>query len=684
MLKMSCGTCIVWLDFALYISNDCPMALKVQYEFLFAGRDEGSFLENYAYEVNEHRGSGGHVFVCLEIQNNPSEAEAMGEAVFSALKTTFFAEAEGGEVHEGYLRFENSLKAINRAISDFRKGKLNKHIGTVHAVVAAIEGSSLYLSQCGDSEAYLIRKRFVSIVSEGLYDPSQKDGDLFMSIANGDLEPGDFVLFCTTRVLRYITKVDLSRIILANSVQRTLSDLRDHLSGEILGRIGFVGVGTSLLMEKKSLEEEDTEVFEDYGTGEKTSVVASFGPLMQKAKKYHRIMMDRVRGSKIFEKTGLFGRFASNVQYRLTREDGITKDKILALFIVVILLLSGGIWMVRHGQIKSAELLSYEQKLQGSSQMISDAESQAQTDKKAAGVILQSAEDRVKEVLNSGQYRDKAREILTKIQSARDVMDNIKHVTATVTADLSSQGVDSAIGMISGKDRYYVFDAQKLYQVMLDKVQAPLSFEQNEAIISGTYFDEKDEPVFFSKSGKLYELKAGSLRQMTTQEGGFRKGVQITDWGSRLYVLDPTSDQLWRYPFVKSKDSFGAAEGYKTDGKMSSAVAFTIDSNVFVVNSDGVLERYYGGVKQALQIDKAPFAPMTHPTKIYTDSEMSQLFVLDGARIFVYTKEPKTQGLVYMYQIIVDGLSDIRDISLDKSTGKLYLLGAQKMYSLSL
>lgn len=660
------------------------MALKAQYEFLFAGRDEGSFLENYAYEVNEHRGGAGHVFVCLEIQNNPSEAEAMGEAIFSALKTTFFAEAEPGADSEGYLRFENSLKAINRAISDFRKGKLNKHIGTVHAIVAAVEGSSLYLSQCGDSEAYLIRKRFVSIVSEGLYDPSQKDGDLFMSIANGDLEPGDFVLFCTTRLLRYVTKVDLSRIVLPSSVQRTLSDLRDQLSGEILGRIGFIGVGISLLTERKSLQEEDSEAFQDFGNDEKTSIVASFGPLMQKAKLYHRIMMERVRGAKIFEKDGMVSHFADSLQYRLTREKGITKDKILALFIVVILLLSAGIWFVRNGQVKNAELLSYDQKLQSASQMISDAESQVQNDKKAAGAILQTAEDKAKEVLNSGQYRDKAREILTKISSARDAMDNIKHVTAVVAADLSSQGVSSAIGMVPGKDRYFVFDAQKLYQVMLDKVQSPISFEQNESIISGIYFDEKDEPAFFSKSGKLYELKDGSIRQMTTQEGEFRKGVQVTDWGSRLYILDPAGNQLWRYPYVKSRDSFGAAEGYKTDGTMANAVAFSIDSSIYVLNNDGVLERYYGGAKQPLPIDKAPFTPMTKPTKIYTDSEMNQVYVLDGSRVFVYTKDPKTQGLTYNSQIVIDGLSDIRDISLDKSTGKLYLLGAQKMYTVTL
>lgn len=663
------------------------MALNVQYEFLFAGRDEGSFLENYAYEVNEHRSGMGQVFVCLEIQNNPSEAEAMGEAIFSALKTSFFEETEGEANVEGYLRFENALKAINRRISDFRKGKLQKHIGSVHAIVAAVENGSLYLSQCGDSEAYLIRKRFVSTVSEGLYDPAQKDGDLFTSIANGDLEPGDFVLMCTTRLLRYVTKLDLSRLVLPSSAQRTLSDLRDHLSGEILGRIGFIGVATSLITDQNPARQirndNQDNVFADFGGGEKMNVVASFGPIIAKAKEYHHLLMERSRNSKIFDKTGPVARFASNFHYRLTREKGLTRDRILVVFLVVILFLLFGIWFVRGSQVKNAELLSYDQKLQQATQMISDAESQAQIDKKAAGAILQVAEDNTKEVLNSGQYRDKARDVMTKIQQARDLLDNIKHVSAKVFADLSTQGVTNSIGMIAGKNQFYVFDAQKMYQVVLDKVQPPSLFDQGETIIAGTYFDQKDEPIFFSKTGKLYELAAGSIRSMVSQEGSFRKGVTIADWGSRLYILDPTSDQLWRYPYVKSTNVFGAAEAYKTEGNLQNGVSFTIDSNVYVLSNDGTIDRYYGGVKQPLPIDKAPFTAMTKPTKIYTDSEMNQVLVLDGSRVYVYMKDPKTEGFTYLSQIVVDDVTDIRDITFDKSTGKIYLLDSKRIYEVA-
>lgn len=669
------------------------MIFKAQYEFLFVGRDEGSFLENYTYEVQQNRGGAAQVFLCLEIQNNQSEAESMGEAIFQELKTTFFQDNAG----EGYLRFENSLKAINRRLNDFRKGKLNKHIGTVHAIVGAIEHGTLYVSQCGDSEAYLIRKHFVSIVSEGLSDPHQTDADLFTSIANGELEAGDFVLLSTTRLLRYISKIDLSRMIIASNVSRTLSDLRDGLSGEILGRIALVGIGITLVTEDvfvrdEMMEGEEGPLLEAVETSSsrtrmRTRAAGGVRAAANAAASAFDMGVEKIRQLDLFSKTGPVARFSSQMRYRLTRERGITKDKILVAFLGIIFLLVVGIWFVRHNQTKNAELLGLDTKLQQARQMLSDAESQGQTDKKAAGVILDAAEVKAKEVLNTSNYRAKALEILTQVQKTRDLLDNIKHISnPKVVADLSSQGASNALGMIMAKNHFFVYEAQKMYEVILDKIQKPLDFDSHDTIISGIYFDEKSEPIFFSKAGKILEFIDGAIRPASVQEGSFRKGIRITDWGSKLYILDPSSDQIWRYTYVKSKDAFATAEGYKNEGDLKNAVAFSIDSSVYVLNHDGSISRFYGGKKQTLQIDRAPFSPMTSPTRIYTDADMTQIFVLDSAeaKVYVYYKNPKTQGLDYVQQIAMDGMSDIRDISFDKNTNHLYLLDAKKMYEVPL
>lgn len=266
-------------------------------------------------------------------------------------------------------------------------------------------------------------------------------------------------------------------------------------------------------------------------------------------------------------------------------------------------------------------------------------------------------------------------------------MDNIRRVDAPqVAADLSSRGASGLVGMIQGKDRYYAYDGAKMYEVILDKISEPLSFDANDPVISGSYFDEKSEPIFFTKSGKVIELVNGALRPMSAQEGAFRKGVQMLDWGSRLYILDPTSDQIWRYSYVKSKDSFSVSEGYKTQGDLKNASAFTIDSNVYVVQKDGTILKFYGGVKQPFTIDRASFSNLVNPIRILTDAEMNVAYVLDAAqsKIYAYLKDPKTQNFAYLQQILISGTGDLRDMAYDKSASKLYVIDAKKMYQIPL
>ena len=90
------------------------MSLRTQYEFLFVGRDEGSFVENYAYDLGEGGENSGKIFINLEIQNNPVDAEAIGETIFDSVRKTFFADLE----KDPYDRFEEAIRVVNKALHD--------------------------------------------------------------------------------------------------------------------------------------------------------------------------------------------------------------------------------------------------------------------------------------------------------------------------------------------------------------------------------------------------------------------------------------------------------------------------------------------------------------------------------------------------------------------------------------
>jgi len=123
------------------------MALKANYEFLFVGRDDNSFLENYSYDLfQEHGDKSGQIFINLEVQNNQVDAEEIGRIIFETMQSRFFEDVE----RDPYERFEVALRATNDALNGLRKEKSSGYIGNLNIVIAAILGDVLYLTQSGD------------------------------------------------------------------------------------------------------------------------------------------------------------------------------------------------------------------------------------------------------------------------------------------------------------------------------------------------------------------------------------------------------------------------------------------------------------------------------------------------------------------------------------------------------
>ncbi|MBD3156694.1 hypothetical protein GF369_02590, partial [Candidatus Peregrinibacteria bacterium] len=92
------------------------MKLRNQFEFLFVGKEEGSFLENYSYDLGEGEEEAGQLFVNIEIQNNPADAELIAETIFDSARKIFFSDLE----KDVYTRFEEALKEVNAAIDAFK------------------------------------------------------------------------------------------------------------------------------------------------------------------------------------------------------------------------------------------------------------------------------------------------------------------------------------------------------------------------------------------------------------------------------------------------------------------------------------------------------------------------------------------------------------------------------------
>ncbi len=661
------------------------MSLKASYEFLFVGRDENSFLENYSYDLfQEHGDKSGQIFINLEVQNNHVDAEEIGSVIYETMQKFFFEDI----AVDAYARFEAALKAVNNVLKEFKAQKTSGYIGNLNIIIAAIVGEDLYLTQCGDAEAYLIRKRYVSIVSEGLTDDSDQDGDIFSSIASGTIEAGDFVLFSTTRLLRYISKTDLAQSINKKSITESLSDVQDTISTEILGRVGLTGIlfAKAAPSDVASIEEDVDKATKSILEGGPSKVSARKETLtgkflsVFKRKPKSEVYYGR-GGASIFQWLG-------NLWNGLFSK-GFGKDKILALLILLIVVLTAGILFANSQRAEKDEIERLDKILQGVHEKIAEAETKGAYDKDIAKEILDKAYLDAKSVFDSEFYREKASIYLVQIEETRDKLDDVQRIeNPKLLADLSTKRSDvNALGFALVNDRIFVYEYNALYELVLDQISDPLTIDEDEQVIAATGFEDRGSVVFLTNSGKLIEYKDGTMVFMDTDDGAFHRGTRLTDWSNRIYLLDTTNSQIWKYTYKGARGKFGKAEAYITDETdISAAEDFAIDANIYVLLNSGDINKFYAGSKAEFYINNPPFNAFKDPKIIYTDEKLDEVYVLDSkeARVLVFLKDAKTGNVIYDKQYLFDEIGELRDLYIDPDTKKLYVLTENKVFEVDI
>lgn len=636
------------------------MSLHTDFEFLFIGKDEGSFLENYSYDLtNEHGVRGGKLFIAIEIQNNPTDAEVIGETLADTIRRVFFTDIEA----DPYTRLEESLKAANKVIRRFKEEKISKFVGTFHVTVAAICGNELFLTATGDAESYLIRKKFVSVISEGLTQKKENE-DPFINIASGTLERNDVVIFSTTRLLRYISQTDFSQCLSSRNIKKSLEKLYDYISPEILGKIGIIGIAI-----RGAEKEEDTpnrpQVHEEIL---KSSAEV---PTPQESIK--------TMANSFYQKTSDFFKRNTNSPRRKQ-----SKDKLLVGLIGIILVLTFGIWFTKNQSLQEEELLALGKKLDQAEVLISEAESKGQFNKRLAKEKLDQAQNLIVEVRNTNNHRNKANTMLGKIDETIKGIDKISEIKEpNVLADLTTQRPNvSALGIIGNDDGIFVYEYNALYEIIANQLKEPKTIDDNEVVVNGSNFDDRNSLIFATKNGKLIEYRNGQFQFSDSQDGTFYKGTDITDWSNRIYILDPENNQIWKYPFAGRSEKFNKPEGYIKDGDIANAIGLAIDSSVYVLKESGEILKFYSGKIQEFPIKKAPLEKLEKPTKIYTDADMPEIIILEPSknRVLIYTKDDNGNGATYDRQYVFSDSDELRDIYFNKDEKRLYILSASKVY----
>jgi len=626
----------------------------LQAKFVIIGKEKDSFIESYIgeeviIELDGEEKNLGEFFLSVEVLNRYDDGEDIGEVITETFRKAFYKEIE----LDDYTRFEEALKSVNEVIRELeeKEGVILAHLNMAIGVVI---GSTLLLSQANDAEVYLVRNGLVNNISDGLSKGRRKSGDdVFENIASGNLQFGDLVLFSSARVIRYISQTELGKFLYGKSLEESLEIIEDGLRTEILGRLGIIGV-------KYLKVEEKNPMVKSSGMSKYLDKNSRFGVWLQSMKDM---------GSSLFTGKRLY----------ISEEQ---KKKSLLIFGVTILLMFLLIYVVFTRAIDSKDTKQKRVVITHALELVESAKLEVAKDDQIN--LLQNAEDQVKTLLEDRRLRGEANEALQYIKETKQSLDNITYVKEPVlVADIGAKkmGVDLK-GVMRLNESIFVYDNKDLFEVVAGVVKEPQSIDANDELVKATPFTDFGSIVFLTKSAQLKEFAAGIFSQMDTEDASFQKATYLLTYGPRVYLLDRSSGQIWKYR--RKREGYSGVEAYFDIPPISNPMTMAIDGSIYIIDNEGKFYKYYAGEEStSFKVEDAPMIPITEASDMYTDNEINYLYVFEAKekRILEYFKDLETGHLIYTTQYVFDSLDDMRGFYFDSLEKRLYVVDGTKLYS---
>lgn len=658
------------------------MFLQLQQQSLLLGRRPLGFTEHYYTEWDDGLGKEKiALFLLISVSSTQVPSAEIAKEAFQLLQDHFLDDLAG----DPYERFENALREINHMALEKEKELDVKFMPNVHVLIGVVQKDYLFISQRGDAHGYLLRKRHVSSITEGLFDEKNKE-DLFQNIASGVLEVGDNVVFVTGPLVQYVTPTDLAKIFSEQSLDDATKELEQLLRLDVEDQMAMLSFE---VLEKTEELRPAVVQAPKMGDEEEDEPMATHSKMdLDEDTKETSKGKTRERLSKAVERLRNFAIHQDRMSF-FTKIRAWEKKKLLSAIVVLTIMIVVGTVVLQQTLGEQKKIDEFQAKLDQAEENVAVAATKGTFDKAEAADLLKEAQTLAVEVLDSGYLGAAASQTLDDIQEQNDFLDNVFHVDdeLKLVADLSGKmnAGTQVVGLESNSDEMLVFTDSQAFEVLTDQVQDPKLIDATEKVIATGAFADYDAVALLTFGGKLLEYSQGNSQFADTADVNWKSGVDLATYSNKIYILDPAGNQVWRYQ--KGNTGYGNAQAYLPEGQtLNDAVSIAVDGKVWILNSDGTLLQYYAGEPVDYVIKKGPLTSIEKATRVVTDLDMTRLYVLDSGagRVLVYDKSAKNNDLTYASQYVFDSLKeDIVDIYVDKTRNVLMLATKTALYEVS-
>lgn len=177
------------------------------------------------------------------------------------------------------------------------------------------------------------------------------------------------------------------------------------------------------------------------------------------------------------------------------------------------------------------------------------------------------------------------------------------------------------------------------------------------------------------------DIPSGSLTNIVKPDKDLGEIKQIYGFGGNIYLLDKSSNQIWKYlPIVTG---FSEKRNYFKDGvspDLSQAIKMHIDSSIWILKTSSELVKYTQGSPDYFSITGLP-QPKRQITNFFVSDQTDNLYLLDSLNQSLVVLDKKG---VYKAQYKINNLVSYLDFVVDEENKQAFFLDGANIYRMEL
>lgn len=616
-------------------------------------------------------------------------------------------------------RFEKVIQRLNEAIANFVEQSPTP-VTWNRVSIFAVELSEAHLCFSGTGR---LMNLFLQKQPDGSYRGFDLFGSLeqpaevnpkklFSSLVCGDIHPGDILVAGTLNFerlrneLRFVDRLStLPPVTAAMEIRQDIErrDIPDDFAAVVIASVELPRqVGEQAIPSDMPIKEKSTESIQKMHQEEQeTEAILSpaIAPL-PKQKFNAKILTNKIQST--------VKQILTSVQKRIKQPRSHVKDPValaslrgmnaghgsfmtqkrkltlMAGGCIIIAAVVGTVWYKFAKQASAEQALwnaSYDQAMDKKNR----AEADVLYNEDDARRLIQEANDILARLDEKNTTRKKAKNDLkqeiTVVETKLKHENHVDHPT-----ELAALPAGTAEGSLKHilvfKDRVFALDAsgQALLQInptTKEVKRVGLSAEQAEVVgmAGGTNNVLLLNATAATPTVFGVDPVSSKITSQTITIGKTEQIKSVVMYNKRLYVLDPTSNMIWRHGI--SEGGYGGPTAYlkQTDVTLANAQGMAIDSSVYITLSNGSIARYLSGVQETW----SPIAldpPLESAGGIWTDPDTDRVVVTDplGKRVLIFRKDGQL-----ISQILSGEFKGPNEVAGDAKNKKIYVADGNRV-----